>query len=61
MKSYKLTKRKKRIHPIIINSIPLPHPKLPISLITNIHKPEVYVEFVFEEPTDLPVPSKEQL
>jgi len=48
MKSYPIKKRQRR-NPIFIQEIrpPLPKPKLPLIVLFKIHKPEVYVEFIY--------------
>jgi hypothetical protein len=33
---------------VIIN-IPLPKPKAPLKFFSKVHKPDVFVEFIFEE------------
>lgn len=49
VKSFKIKKREQSRPVFIVNFNPLPKPKIPLKLITNVHKPEVYVELVFED------------
>lgn len=49
MKPYKINKRTERIPVWIKINIPLPKPKIPLKFFSKVHKPDVFVEFVFEE------------
>jgi hypothetical protein len=50
MKAYKIQKRKDRIYMTHIEvKAALPKPRMPKILITKIHKPEFFVEFVFKD------------
>ncbi len=49
MKSFKITKRKDRV-PVEITVIPpLKTPKIPTIFIKKIHKPKIFVEFVYDD------------
>lgn len=49
MKSFKITKRKERV-PFEVTVIPpLKTQKIPIIFIKKIHKPKIFVEFVYND------------
>ena len=49
MKPYKIKRRIDRVPVWVIINIPLPKPKAPLKFFSKVHKPDVFVEFIFEE------------
>lgn len=49
MKPYKIKKRETRVPSLSIDITPPPPPKIPLVFIKKIHKPEFFVEFVYED------------